>query len=48
MGEGKFMTMEDGDSVKGHTQVAAKFQINSMEALVNVLSDDKMDNGTSP
>ena len=32
MGEGKFMVMEDWDSVKGQTKVAAMLHIDSSEA----------------
>ena len=48
MGEGKFMVMEDHDSVKGQTKVAAMLQIDSTESCINVESDDNMDNGMSP
>ena len=48
MGEAKFMILEDRDLVKGNMKVAAMLQIDSMEALTNVLRDDEMDDGTSP
>ena len=47
MGEGKFMVTEDWHSVKGHPKVAAMLQIDSMEAWMNVESDDEMDDGIS-
>ena len=48
MGEGKFMVMEDQDSVKGQMKVATMLLIDPSEASMNIESDDEMDDGTSP